>query len=696
MRWNMSLIAVCMLIVPALPQTGSNSEQITRLAGMTLEDLLNTKVTTAGKKEEKIGEIPASVVVVRRKDIERYGYCSLEEILADIPGLYMLDTYYWVGTVNYGVRGFYATSSLSDLIIMVNGVVQQEDWFNSAPLSKVAVPVEAIDRIEVIRGPMSVIYGSGAFFGAINIITNDPEAMPEHYLVSMTGGAGGEYRLSGRAGLTRKDLELVANVSGYGGRGPDEPYSGMISDPAALNLPVDKTTRNQLRDHRIYFDVSGHYRSFIFAFNGVKTTKGIVDSLPSPAGGHIIDVSALNFSGGLRHRFNPCWQLQSKLEYYYYDNYFDYEFSENGPEDGQITTRALGLYTDAFYSPDPRLDLTFGFSLRSAGKVFNSYHLPNFGFPDYELTMPGQSRLNTVAGYAQATLAPRPWLKMVGGVRVERVQPYSYVLSGGPPASRFLKERHFSGHTVVIPRFGAILTPRPAHVLKILYGQATKQPPPGNATDVIVPEAPELVPSTIKTFEINYLFSPSTKINLNGSIFQNWLDRLIVRQNDNTGIFSSNQGKMTTTGAELTLRYTPDERWRLEASASIQDSKNHRPGYEHAAMAFAPRFLGYLKAACRYPRWLTIAATARYVSSMESEWDPLVQRRIGEKAGAYLWTTLHLRFEDAGWKGFYFALHVDNLLGRDFQYPVTLSNSWSDLGTPGAQRSTHFTAGCKF
>ena len=67
------------------------------VADISLEDLLNVEITTAGKRPEKIGEIPASVVLVTREDIEIYGYQTLAEILENIPGLYQTDDTFWHG-----------------------------------------------------------------------------------------------------------------------------------------------------------------------------------------------------------------------------------------------------------------------------------------------------------------------------------------------------------------------------------------------------------------------------------------------------------------------------------------------------------------------------------------------------------------------------------------------------------------------
>ncbi|RLC00667.1 MAG: hypothetical protein DRI57_32005 [Deltaproteobacteria bacterium] len=139
------------------------------MEGISLGDLLNLEITTAGKKAEKVSEIPASVVIVTREDIETHGYQTLQEILENVPGFYAIDNMS-ENDVTFGVRGFWSPYS-KNMVLMINGVSQLEFVTEfSFPLDKACVPVEAIDRIEVVRGPMSVIYGSNAFLGAITTL----------------------------------------------------------------------------------------------------------------------------------------------------------------------------------------------------------------------------------------------------------------------------------------------------------------------------------------------------------------------------------------------------------------------------------------------------------------------------------------------------------------------------------------------
>jgi outer membrane receptor for Fe3+-dicitrate len=134
---------------------------------------LNTLLSTADRQSRTVSELPASIVVLTKQQIAERGYLNIEEILRHIPGLYAIEEYDWTGNgSNLGVRGFLTSGMNNAVLIMVNGVSQGEDTWGMYPLSRINVPVGAIERIEITRGPMTVAYGSSALQGAINIITH--------------------------------------------------------------------------------------------------------------------------------------------------------------------------------------------------------------------------------------------------------------------------------------------------------------------------------------------------------------------------------------------------------------------------------------------------------------------------------------------------------------------------------------------
>ncbi|HLP59430.1 MAG TPA: Plug domain-containing protein, partial [Candidatus Deferrimicrobium sp.] len=132
-----ALLALMLAVnIPVFAQ--ENEEKPVDVMDMSLEELLNVEITTASKKPEKVGEIPASIVIVTRADIENYGYQSLAEVLENIPGLYQTDDYL---NQNFGVRGFWTAIPQRNFIILVNGVPQTE-WLNTGnQLQQINLPV---------------------------------------------------------------------------------------------------------------------------------------------------------------------------------------------------------------------------------------------------------------------------------------------------------------------------------------------------------------------------------------------------------------------------------------------------------------------------------------------------------------------------------------------------------------------------
>lgn len=153
----------------------SINEDVIKLYSTNLDELLAIELSSATKFDEKIKDIPTSVYIVTRKDIQTYGYRTLSEILQHVPGFYIMDDY-TMYKENIGVRGFYRSEWNQNIIFLVNGVRQRSGYDFNNKLSYINVPVQSIQRVEVIKGPAAVSYGSGAFFGVVNIVTTEQES----------------------------------------------------------------------------------------------------------------------------------------------------------------------------------------------------------------------------------------------------------------------------------------------------------------------------------------------------------------------------------------------------------------------------------------------------------------------------------------------------------------------------------------
>jgi outer membrane receptor for ferrienterochelin and colicins len=179
----------------------------TDLMSLSLEQLLNVKIKTASKYEEAQVDAPAIISVLTRDDLSRFGGISLVEILNRIPGLICSHvTFSEVPAI--AVRGDLVKGTSSHVLILINGRPMREILEGGVSCDILNVfPVDIIERIEVIKGPGSVMYGSDAFTAVINIITRSAEKsdFSVKTITSTDLGYGG----SGQLLLRKGDARIV-------------------------------------------------------------------------------------------------------------------------------------------------------------------------------------------------------------------------------------------------------------------------------------------------------------------------------------------------------------------------------------------------------------------------------------------------------------------------------------------------------
>jgi outer membrane cobalamin receptor len=142
---------------------------------VSLEEALNMEVSTVSKRSERISDAPAVITVITAEQIEELGAQSLPEVMSYVPGFSLTDTYWKPAIVT--ARGVKMNMYNDKILMLIDGVPAYDGAGMEHYLD--TVPVPAIDRIEVIRGPGSVLYGTNAFSAVINVITKDAADQPE-------------------------------------------------------------------------------------------------------------------------------------------------------------------------------------------------------------------------------------------------------------------------------------------------------------------------------------------------------------------------------------------------------------------------------------------------------------------------------------------------------------------------------------
>lgn len=168
---RISLVFLFILSFTLNPAYASELRQFASLKDLSLEELMEVEVATvysASKHEQKVTEAPSSVTIITGDDIRKFGYRSLTDILKSVRGFYVTydRNYHFIG-----VRGFARPGDYNGrILLLVNGHRVNDNIYDSA-LIDLDILVDHIDRVEVIRGPGSSLYGSNAFFGIINVIS---------------------------------------------------------------------------------------------------------------------------------------------------------------------------------------------------------------------------------------------------------------------------------------------------------------------------------------------------------------------------------------------------------------------------------------------------------------------------------------------------------------------------------------------
>jgi len=696
-------IALLCLLTPCI----SHAQPIDDLFSMSLEELMNVEINSAAKTSLTAGEIPASVVIISRRDIKLYGYSSLEEVLKNIPGMYMTEDWAWFGSVNYGVRGLYSKGNFDNMAILVNGVSQMEDGKRSYPLEKVNVPVQAIDRIEVIRGPMSVIYGSSAFLGVINIITNLAAPEEEGNIISFSQGDHNSQKKFARFSGKEGKFSFVFNVQNQSADGPVNPYSDLISDTSTL--PVDwnlnGNDKTVLDNESQYFDFSATFRDLKIFFSHVNASANVIDSQPGVGGGSRSFTKATNVSLHYTKNIKDDLEFTGKASFFYNDYFLDEEYNFTGFfSNNQSTTEAQEYELNLIWTPTDSLETTFGFMRRSGQyKAYDDY--PTNIPPDLsnvEIIVNENDGLKTNALFVQSKYQARNDLSIVAGLRAEWQEDYEITRyeNNIDINNQNISSRNFSYDDVrYTPQLSSIYEVNKNKYLKFMFSRGEKLASPANNLTILELSKPPLEPEKTQTIEASYIQADEKNF-LQLSIFHNRASNLIISSvNLENNVFVSSLesiGEIETLGFELTSTTKLNKELNINFDISLHDVTDNSPGYEDIDPAYAPSIISNLRATYSFNRDTHLSLLGHYTSSVLPEWKisntgATVEERInngartGDKIDAMSSADVNLVLENIYTKNLDISLKVGNVTNETLRYP-TINNRAFDKGTIAMDR----------
>ncbi len=259
--------AFAWLAAPVHAQQADSSDPLTELSRMSLEQLSKVEVTSVSKSAQSLASAPASIYVITREEIQRYGVLSVPEALRLAPNLQV--TQLTSSSYSNGARGLAGAPDVQNfsnkLLMLIDGRSVYSPLFSGIDYDMQDVLMDDIDRIEVISGPGATLWGANAMNGVINIITRKASESTGG-LVRLDAGSG-EQAAAMRYGADIGDEAAFRVYAKWFERGTTEIADGDSADDDWGKWQIG--FRLDGGADRNHFTVQGDYQAAEEGFGGV-------------------------------------------------------------------------------------------------------------------------------------------------------------------------------------------------------------------------------------------------------------------------------------------------------------------------------------------------------------------------------------------------------------------------------------------
>jgi outer membrane receptor protein involved in Fe transport len=413
-------------------------------AGLAHAQAANTEVVvTATRTPEPLNRVPASVSLVTAAQIRDIPAKGLDDVLQLTPGMTLSAMGPDVGhptAYNEGMRGLPTTETR--MLVLMDGVPVNDPFFGYIQWNR--IPLDNIDRVEVVRGGGAPLWGDTAMGGVVNVITRVPKT-PEFDL-DVAGGSYGTYRVSGYGAYPLNDkvaLGLNADFSGTSGY-QTTPASWFSFGATTLRSPVVTPTSFNAQNLalRVDFTPTDDLSGFLSV-----NYHGNDQVLSTPIGRDA--QQTWTYSGEIKKTL-PNGASITATAFHDDSNFttnnphlltFTTEFNSNIHRTPVSDTGGSLIWSQDFSGP--LRNYAIGVDAHAiAGGDFANYFLPSG-----QLAVPtiiGSGRQLFVGGFAQARLVPFDRLEIVGSVRYQYYRNYNGIDTFPPAIGAIPASNQFS------------------------------------------------------------------------------------------------------------------------------------------------------------------------------------------------------------------------------------------------------------
>jgi len=555
--------------LPPLPLVDSGEPEGQGLALASATRIDEDVVTGAAKREQSLGNVASAVTVISGDRLRRFGYRTVAEALRAVAGIYVGDDR---ELARPGFRGMQIVGDWNTrILVLVDGATINDAWSLLGGIDyNTPISVDEIARVEVIRGPVSSVYGASAFFGIVNIVTRDATDSPRVWARSSASDFGTAGLAAGfAAGGLDRQLRGMVSVTQRHGESFYVPEFGRQLDVDGIDGYMASLVG---RLHGAFAQARLYRRMRQFVFAPWNSEIGNPENRIWDNGG-IAEAGYTHDLGGVTTTART------------YGGYYQFSDSLIYP-DGKFRNFGGGVWLGAelrghrtFF--DDRLELTAGAEALKAATWNESYFT---GMEADKLSVP--KSYNMEATYAEANARPADWISITAGGRFDRSS---------------LFENRFS------PRAAVLLDRDETAGIKLLYAEGFRNPTIWESffTDgVIYQPNPHILPERIRSEEAVLWSRPRPGLSLRASLFRWNADRLIeqtpVDVDGTMKITFVNHSTRESRGLELEAQFRNSDGWLVAGGGCYAEVKDpatdgrvlNAPAWTATAAISTPKIMG--------------------------------------------------------------------------------------------------------
>lgn len=607
------------------------------------------EVTAASRTTQSVEDAPASVSLISAEEIRTFGYATVFDALGGTRGFFQSNdrVYEYVG-----VRGFARPGDYNNRILLtLDGHAVNDDQLGASYVGYDFAPdLGDVERIEVVRGPGSALYGSNAFFGVVNVVTRERESARRSHIGLGVEGQGTARARASVSGKFGKEGGYWLSAGGATSQGENFEFAAIEAaegDGTSAEADGFKSAGGR---GKIW---SGPWTATIYGnFRDKRIPTGAFETLLADDRAYSADGRAFG-----EVRYEP--QISEKVQLFTRLFVDRSDFSGAYPYPGDLVKDA---WQGTWFGAEARVVAapTRWFRVTGGGEL-DVHPLAQLTGQDTAGVYLSEQPSYQIAGvYAVTEFDAGKALTLSAGARLD------YFSSVGPSVN---------------PRAAVILRPDDDHTLKLLAGRAFRAPSPyeqyyndDGITQVAAGDA--LTPETIISAETEYSYRFREVGAFIASIYYNRIDGLIGlgARDDGILIYANSTEVVQTLGSELELRRDWRGGWMAAATGGYQYT---RPGetFSGEPLSNSPAWTSSIKASAPLlPGQVNGASRVRFEggrhTTQGTETDPFV-----------LWDIMltgSVPSFSLDW-----ALGVKNLLDWRYRYPAGDDVVMASLPQPG-------------